>query len=68
MKKVIEQSRRKPRSEILAERKYVKRCVNCKCVFTYQEEDIAKYREITIVKCPECEYTNDIFFKRIYRK
>ena len=73
MKKIIKVGVVKTKTDKKAERLYVKKCWNCKTVFTYQNEDIDvhfgmiapdMWREVI---CPICNHGNDLTFKRRYK-
>lgn len=73
MKKVIKIGKGKTKTYKKAEQLYVKKCWNCKSVFTYQNEDIGVHLGMSApdiwrdVICPVCNYKNDITIKRRYR-
>ena len=73
MKKVIKVGAAKTKTDKKAEQLYVKKCWNCKSVFTYQNEDIEVVLGCypgaiwTEVSCPVCNQDNDITFKRRYK-
>lgn len=51
-------------------KKFLKRCPNCKCEFSYTEKDVKQIFdfETTYVVCPECENAIRVPFCRIFRK
>ena len=73
MKKVIKVGVVKTKTDKKAEQLYVKKCWNCKSVFTYQNEDVEVYFGMSApdmwrdVTCPVCNHENDLTFKRRYK-
>lgn len=60
MKTIIKKGEGKTRLEKKAEIKYIHKCWNCGCEFTYQLEDI-KFNwlgENEVIICPACEFEN----------
>lgn len=60
-----EENNRKNKKE---NREYIKKCRNCKCVFTYQKKDVLiRYDNMKVVYCPCCKHYCNIIFPRRYR-
>lgn len=69
MKEIVKKGNEITRKMILGERKYIKKCWNCKCKFTYQSKDMkwSMLHECDYVECPECDTNLYITFRRKYR-
>lgn len=71
MKIIIKECKEKTKSQKYREKIYIKKCWNCKSIFTYQNEDIIhsyNWDEFNEVKCPVCASFEEIIIKRRYKK
>lgn len=70
MKEIIKKGKGKTRLDIKNETKYLKKCWNCGCEFTYQIKDIYMNwcgEENTICPCCEISLPVPLIFKKKYR-
>lgn len=66
--KVLKEGIKPTKSEKKAQKEYIKKCRNCKCVFTYQKRDMhMAYDEWNWVDCPCCHHYCNIIIPKRYR-
>lgn len=63
--KIIKKGTKTPPDKIT----YVTKCRTCGCEFTYMKGDMEYifWEDIPTVKCPQCDYSVNIFIKRKYK-
>ena len=68
MKNIIKKGVNKTKIGKRNEQKYIKKCWNCKTIFTYQHEDINyTFEKGDWVYCPECHCCCGILFHKKYK-
>lgn len=66
--KILKEGIKPTRSEKKAEKEYIKKCRNCKCVFVYQKRDIREcWGDWNWVECPCCKHCCNVILPRRYR-
>lgn len=63
MKTIIKKSTKTPPDEFL----YIKKCQVCKCVFTYELNDVYGI-DSDMISCPSCKYINIILINHKYKQ